>query len=461
MKKILSVIVLTFLALVLVSCGGGGPVVDYLVVSPEKITYNQENSNETFTEGNPRIDPNTVNVYAVMSDGSVQLIEEKTVRTNFIGDGIYEAVVSIGDSKTVNYNVYTYNSESAGDQVVAQAIKFNTTNLDEIASSLVTILANEFKSEFVSLILAKEDGSQEVEEAIFDMNNFDMFKHTTQTLKITSESSSLETNYKVKVVKPADNSIPIRTEYANFWDWVFIIPVAFVMQFFAGIFFNSFAIGILIATIIVRTLAWPIYAKSNDLSLRMSIAQPEMNKIQEKYATRQDPASKQKMQLELMQVYKKHKISIMGCFTPLLQMPIFLAMYQVVHRITQPGGMYTDKVSNTNFLWMDLAKGGELTSSLILAILVGATMFLLQKVSTARPDHLKKTGTQTLSDQQAQQQKTMKIVNIVMIGFMTIASFSYNALALYWLIGNLYSLGQTLINRKLSVKRYEKMKNRL
>src|SRR5690606_2516483 len=129
-----------------------------------------------------------------------------------------------------------------------------------------------------------------------------------------------ETTFLVKnhTVKPADNQLPISTEMENTWlgyawDWLLIIPISTVMQFFAALFFNSYAVGIFFATIIVRTLAWPIYARANDMSVKMALAQPEMNKLQNKYATRKDPASQQKMQIEMMQIYKKYGISILGC----------------------------------------------------------------------------------------------------------------------------------------------------
>src|SRR5690606_32136954 len=101
-------------------------------------------------------------------------------------------------------------------------------------------------------------------------------------------------------VKPIDNQLPISTEMENtflgyIWDWILIIPISFIMQFFAGLFFNSYAVGIFFATIIVRTIAWPIYARANDMSMKMALAQPEMNKLQNKYALKKDPASQQKM----------------------------------------------------------------------------------------------------------------------------------------------------------------------
>src|SRR5690554_1503683 len=101
MKKIFAILVFIFLAVVLVACGGGAPKVEYLVASPDKITYDKENTNETFEEGHPKIDANNVAVYAIMSNGSVEEISEKTVTSTLIGDGKYEVTVTTGQNQTV------------------------------------------------------------------------------------------------------------------------------------------------------------------------------------------------------------------------------------------------------------------------------------------------------------------------------------------------------------------------
>ena len=247
------------------------------------------------------------------------------------------------------------------------------------------------------------------------------------------------------------------------WDFVLIIPISFIMSIFGGLFgLNSFAIGILFTTIIVRTIAWPIYARTNDMSIKMALAQPEMAKLQQKYAMRKDPASQQKMQMEMMALYKKHGISILGCFTPLLQMPIFLAMFQTVYRITRAGGVFTQQVSHTAIFGLDflnLASGGwSEPFTYVLAAIVGITMWLLQKISSKKPSYAKNTGTQVKTEQQLQTERTMKIVSWVMIGMMVLTTMaSVNALGFYWVIGNLYSLGQSMINRKLNEKSTKKL----
>ena len=267
-----------------------------------------------------------------------------------------------------------------------------------------------------------------------------------------------------------DPTQPIVVSEGGWFDWLLVIPIAWIMQFFGALFNNSFAMGIIITTIIVRTIAWPIYAKSNDLSIKMAVAQPEMQRVQAKYATRKDPESQQKMQMEMMSVYKKYGINFMGCLMPFLQMPIFLAMYQVVQRIWRSGGTYAVEVSNQSFLGIDLSTSGNFgaiygqrgdLAGWILAIIVGGTMFALNYLAMKKPAYSKNTAAHSPQTSQAEQtQKMMKYMQYFMVFMMFSISLQSNSLALYWVVGNVYSIGQNLINRYLNEKKYEKMKNK-
>ena len=257
---------------------------------------------------------------------------------------------------------------------------------------------------------------------------------------------------------------------------ILVWPIGWVMHLIGSIFpagSGQFAWGLLFTTLIVRTIAWPIYAKTNDMSIKMAVAQPELNRIQEKYANRKDPQAQQRMQQEMMAIYKKHKISFLGCFAPFIQMPIFMAMYNVVTRISIEGGALslTDsslfgiegclKVGVTGGNGVTGAEAGSpaFIVGIVLAVLVGATMWLLNHFAQKKPSYQKNTHTHNANNQQANQMAgTMKFMNIFMIVMMVVASLSNNGLALYWVFGNIYSIIQGFINRHLNEKKYYKMK---
>ncbi|VEU79945.1 YidC/Oxa1 family membrane protein insertase [Haploplasma axanthum] len=257
----------------------------------------------------------------------------------------------------------------------------------------------------------------------------------------------------------AEGYAPLSTKTATFWNWLFLqMPIAFAMSFIGSITGKSFAIAVLLTTIIVRTLAWPIYAKTNDMSLKMSVAQPDLDRLNRKYATRKDPESQQKMQMEMMQIYKKHKISMWGCLLPFLQMPIFFAMYEVVRRITIPGGQFANNVANTKIFGLDLDSNG-MVAKIFFTLLVGLTMFALQRISSKKPSYAKNVPQQNKNPQGMQTEKTMKMVNYFMIFMMVMTSYVTPGFAVsyYWIIGNIYSMAQTLFNRQLNEKRYKKL----
>lgn len=276
-----------------------------------------------------------------------------------------------------------------------------------------------------------------------------------ETFPIELKSGKLKAEFNIRLSAVGK---PIHYKTASFWNWVTLkMPIAYAMSFFGNITGKSFALAILLTTILVRTLAWPIYAKTNDMSLKMQLAQPDLDKLQRKYATRKDPESQQKMQMEMMAIYKKHKINFLGCLLPILQMPIFIAMYQVVNEITVPGGQFYSSVANTQFFLTDLAAGGAI-SKIIFTALVGLTMWGLQKISSMKPSYAKSSPTTNTDPKANQQAQTMKMVSFMMIMMMMMTSYFAPGLALsyYWIIGNLYSLGQTLFNRYVSEKKYHK-----
>jgi len=194
----------------------------------------------------------------------------------------------------------------------------------------------------------------------------------------------------------------------------------------------------------------------------------------------------------MMAVWKKYKINPLGCLVaPLIQFPLFMAMYNAVQRY--PNGAYTYaedakkyagetktvcswfKHMNTDpakcdlktkFMGIDLSKGitnitdlGKISNwvYVILPIFVGITMVLCQLVSQKKPSYAKKAYPNQAKDPQAEQtQRMMKFMIIFMTAMMVLMSFRSGTLALYWVVGNLYTIVQTVINRKTNEIKWEK-----
>ncbi|MDY0294870.1 MAG: YidC/Oxa1 family membrane protein insertase [Acholeplasmataceae bacterium] len=465
-KRIIFSFMMLFLVFVLFACGGGADPVKVVVPNNpvgekdiwEKLVFDHTEANSIVFKGD-----NGLSYWTLSEKGIATLVDyDGTLPTNVVTDdnGVRTYTFTVSDIET-SFKLYVMPETPVGDSndivmIVFRHLQENVLYQKGETFDPTGMLIYVVERDGDVRQLKGEDVKDQFDDHDYDPLDEDGFKDQ-YSYTVTFTEGTFSEDFQVYV---AGGERPLSNKDANFFDWILVIPVAFVMQFFASVFGNNFAIGILLTTIVVRTLAWPIYAKSNDMSIKMNLAQPDMQRVQNKYAAKKDPQSQQQMQMEMMQVYKKHGINVLGCLMPFLQMPIFIAMYGVVRRITLPGGMYTDAVVNTNFLGINLANGNDGIIGMVLAGIVGGTMFLLQRISMKKPAYAKNTGRQNLNPQAQQTEKTMKYVSYFMVIMMAFASYSSNALALYWIFGNIYSLGQTLINRKLNEKKHETLRQK-
>lgn len=254
---------------------------------------------------------------------------------------------------------------------------------------------------------------------------------------------------------------------------IIVWPMAKILFFIAKyITGGNYGFALIITTIIIRTIAWPIYAKTNDMSLKMQIMAPEQAKIEAKYEGRTDQASQQSKQMELAQLYRKYGIGIGGCLMPFIQFPIFIAFYSVVRRV--PLTDWMTKILSFKFLGIDLslttAAGGKQKVAIwILAIIVGLTQVGSQILMSRRQKKTKETTQAHLpeyrrpepTETQIQSEKMMKYMIYGMTGMMVLFVLQSPAgLGLYWLIGNIYSALQGYISHKLSGSRMEKLRQK-
>ena len=307
----------------------------------------------------------------------------------------------------------------------------------------------------------------------------------TENKEVESEDIyQIVKNYTILVGKYEIQEAPLQFYGGSeFWSHLFnnliVFPIGWLIQAISHLFGRFYILGLLIVTILVRTLGWPIYAKTNDMSLKMSLMQPEQQKIEEKYANRPDPESQRMKQMEQMQLYKKYKVGLGGCLMPLLQFPIFMGIYRAVARMQYTDGTIpgtNDWVSdlNTKLFGVDLfqPRGAFGTTQfwgiIVILVIVVGTQILSQvqanrrqkKVNEERQANIPEYRRQAVA--QNDQAKTMKYMMYFMI--FTMGMFVWQSpagLGVYWCIGNVYSMGQTYINNKFSGKRMEKLKKKI
>ena len=213
------------------------------------------------------------------------------------------------------------------------------------------------------------------------------------------------------------------------WQTFLETPLINVMLLLSAFTFGSYGLAILVFTVISRALMFPLTLRTLNSARSMQEIQPQLKDLQKKYS---DPKRRSQ---ETMKLYKEAGVNPLGCLGPqLIQFPIFIALYQVIRKTL--GGSPETVISlserlydvdliqhavplSTSFLWLDLQNNG----GYFLAILVGASMWLQQRISTAR-----NAGTQ--SDQQQSMTQMMQWMMPLMFGWFVLTVPS--GLGIYW-----------------------------
>ena len=219
--------------------------------------------------------------------------------------------------------------------------------------------------------------------------------------------------------------------------WYLIIanPVLNVLVALTHILGGSFGWAIIALTVIVRLLSWPLTKRQLNSTKAMQEMQPKIQELQKKYSKNQ-----QKLQPEMMKLYKEAGINPLGCIWPMLvQLPIWIALYQAIMSalaatpeslLGLAQRLYSWDIANqaiplaSSFLGLDLAGQGNF----ILAIIVGGTMWVQQKMTTAPAVDARQQSTNRM----------MTLMMPLMFGFLTLMFPS--GLALYWAVSNIIGI---------------------
>lgn len=224
--------------------------------------------------------------------------------------------------------------------------------------------------------------------------------------------------------------------YEGLWTSIFVKPLAWLV-IKIGNLINSYGASILIVSLLIRLVTFPITKKTAMQSENMKKAQPELEKLEKKYKNKPKDDQQVMMQKtqEQLAIYKKHNINPMsGCLFSLLQIPVFFAFLEAVNRVPALfEGTFLGLHLGTNPI-VALAKG-QYYYLILIALIILTTYYSFKLNATASsPD----------------QEKQMKFMTRFMIIFISIASFSLpTAIAIYWIASSLFTIAQNLwVKRK-------------
>lgn len=228
-------------------------------------------------------------------------------------------------------------------------------------------------------------------------------------------------------LRDISETLELTVDYGPLW---FISQMLFIgLTFFYSVIPN-WGVAIIILTIVVKFLLYPLTKKQTVSMAKMRDLQPKLQALKERYGD-----DRQKMGPAMMELYRKEKVNpVGGCLPLLLQMPIFLALYWML--------MESVELRHAEFiLWItDLSTKDPF---FILPILYGASMYLMQKIQPT-----------PITD--PMQQKMMQWMPVV---FSLLFVIFPAGLVLYWLVNNLISILQTLyIYRQIDKEKAAKAK---
>ncbi len=206
----------------------------------------------------------------------------------------------------------------------------------------------------------------------------------------------------------------------GFWDVYIIRPLSELIIYLSQLFGNSYAMGIIVFTILFRIILIPLSIMQMKSQQQMQDIQPELEIIKKKYPNkdRQSMEMLQKEQSELMEARGVNQFA--GCLPMVVQLPVMIALYQTI--------LKTEALKTGHFLWMNL---GQLDPYFILPILAAGLALYSSYLSM-------KTN---MSDSGVV--KGMMYIMPLMILLITISLPS--ALGLYFVISNAINVIQTLV----------------
>ncbi|QIV93883.1 membrane protein insertase YidC [Allofrancisella frigidaquae] len=253
-----------------------------------------------------------------------------------------------------------------------------------------------------------------------NQNVFEAGEYTTVIMQPNQTQNISSILYTGPIIK--DNLVNLAPNLEKTLDYgmlSFFSEIIFWVMFHIHSFVGNWGLAIILVTILIKAIFYPLSAKSYRSMAKMRMLQPRVKRLQEMYKD-----DRQKLGKKMMELYKEEKVNpLSGCLPMLIQVPIFIALYWVL--------LESVELRQAPFiLWIhDLSTKDPY---FVLPILMGLSMFLQQKLSPAPADPM--------------QAKIMMFLPVIFT--FLFASFP-SGLVLYWLTNNLISiLQQWVITRR-------------
>ncbi len=253
-----------------------------------------------------------------------------------------------------------------------------------------------------------------------------------------------------------------------------VYPVAWLVDTFANIFAGhdpaNFLQGVpqllslILVTVIVRLFIFLVTIKSTLSQQKMTALQPELAKIQQKYPNANtNQAQKQRLAEEQMRLYKKHKVNPLSQLLVLIvQFPIFIGVWGAMQgsAVLATGQVMGLHLSDSIWTTLRMGPKGNVGwwTAFGLIILMSVSQFISLKVPQwIQKAKTKKVARMGVNPAQKSQNRTANIVSYVMLAMIIIMGFTLPAaMGVYWFIGAIVSLIQTLLTQYVFIGKKRK-----
>lgn len=263
-------------------------------------------------------------------------------------------------------------------------------------------------------------------------------KPTSDELYKIYEENNDKLTTKLEELPSCDDFKPTDIKYQSLWESIFVKPLAWLILKLGEIVKN-YGLSVIIISILIRFILIPLTKNTMAQSENMKKASKELNKLEAKYANRTDNEAMMQKSQEMMMIYRKYNINpATSCLTSLIQLPLLFAFLEAINRVP---AIFEGTLWNMS-LGMTPSKAlasGNYIYIILLVLIALSTFFSFKQAMASQP--------QDGNNEMMRQTKTMTYIMMFMI---LLASLSLpTALALYWIVNNVFGICQNFIMKKM------------
>ena len=258
----------------------------------------------------------------------------------------------------------------------------------------------------------------------------------------------------------------------GFLEGLLVYPIGWLTETFVHTFKNGGVAGglaqllaIFAITFIVRSLMLVVTLKQTAGNAKMQALQPEIAKIQAKYPNANaNNYEKQQQAMEMQKLYKKHKINPLSTLLVMIvQFPVFICVWGALQGSASLSSdsflnlHLSDAINTVLFNGANWANGSAITALVLFLLMAGAqviSMLLPQWIQKKKRKNVAQLGKNPNVNQQQSQMKMFTYIMMAMIIFMGFTLPS--AMGVYWFVGALFSIVQTLVVEKINSSKAKK-----